>query len=113
LPRARPRARRRLRRGRRWRRGSGQASWGELTVKEGVVVSGPTILTAGQGDRVIIKVISDAPDTLYVSGYDVSTDLVKNVEGGIIFYAATTGRFALELQNAQTPLGTLEVLPRE
>lgn len=85
----------------------------ELVIKEGKVVSGPTILTAGQGDRVIIKVMADVSDELHLHGYDVSTDLVKDVQGGIIFYAATTGRFAFELENAKIELGTLEVLPRQ
>lgn len=85
----------------------------ELAVKEGKVVAGPSTLTVGQGDRVTIKVVADVAGELHIHGYDFTTDLAKDVQGGIVFTANTTGRFPIELHEPSAEIAVLEVLPRQ
>jgi heme/copper-type cytochrome/quinol oxidase subunit 2 len=84
----------------------------DLTVKNGKIVGASNVLTVGVGDRVTIKVTADVTDTLHLHGYDLTTDLIADKLGGIIFTANTTGQFIFELEKAKIELGTLEVLPR-
>jgi len=75
-------------------------------------VRGPAQLIVGQGERVTLRVRSDAADELHLHGYDISVPLPAGEEVVLKFVASNAGRFELELHRAHLELGALEVHPR-
>jgi hypothetical protein len=83
-----------------------------LEIKDKKIVSGPTTLSATQGDSVTIKLKSDIAEEFHLHGYDRSVDLVPNSEVELKFVADLSGRFEFELEMAKLELGALEVQPK-
>ncbi|MGH8446553.1 MAG: hypothetical protein ACREVL_14870 [Solimonas sp.] len=86
----------------------------ELTVQGSRLVAGPALIRVTQGDEVLIRVSSDAPQEMHVHGYDVEAQLDPGHPVELRFTATHTGRFEYELHAAQghAELGVLEVAPR-
>jgi FtsP/CotA-like multicopper oxidase with cupredoxin domain len=78
----------------------------------GGAVRGPAQLIVTQGERVTLRVRSDAADELHLHGYDISVPLPAGEQVVLKFVASNAGRFELELHRAHLELGALEVHPR-
>lgn len=81
----------------------------EATIASGQPKGGPQVWRAKKGDRVRITVTSDTADELHLHGYDVSKDVAANGTATLELVADTTGSFELELEDAGTLIGNLEV----
>jgi hypothetical protein len=84
----------------------------ELVVRNGRLVSGPALIQVHEGQRVILRITSDATDELHLHGYDLHARIRPQETASLEFSANRTGRFGLELHKAHTELGALEVYPR-
>lgn len=84
----------------------------EFIVKEGKVVSGPDVMKVTEGDMVKIKVTVDEDEELHLHGYDLETELKKDIPSELNFVANLTGRFNLELHESDLGLSVMEVLPK-
>ena len=83
-----------------------------LIVKDKQLASGPTQLTAKQGDTVVIKVSSDEDVELHLHGYDKHLDLEQGQTKELSFTADQTGHFPYELEDFKKEIGALDVSPR-
>lgn len=70
------------------------------------------ILQARAGDQIELSVRSDQDDELHLHGYDLSLALRAGEPGTLRFTAAHAGRFEIELHDAHSQIGVLEVAPR-
>lgn len=68
-------------------------------------------VTVKQGTRVRLVVSSDAADEVHLHGYDLTTGVAPGRQGRIAFVAKVPGRFEIELEEAGTQIGELEVRP--
>jgi heme/copper-type cytochrome/quinol oxidase subunit 2 len=84
----------------------------ELVVRGGQPVSGPRVLQVHEGEQVILNIRSDSSDELHLHGYDLHARITPGQTTSLQFTANRTGRFGLELHQAHTELGALEVYPR-
>lgn len=84
----------------------------ELVVKDGKLISGPEVLTAREGDQILIRVTSDRNDRLHLHGYDFEMQVKANETTDLAFKATRSGRFEYELHKAHVDLGALEVQPK-
>jgi hypothetical protein len=84
----------------------------ELVVRGGRLLSGPDVTRLVQGDKVTLRITSDAADELHVHGYDLHLHLVADKPASLSFTANRSGRFGYELHHAHTDLGALEVYTR-
>lgn len=82
-----------------------------LQVVQRKVVPGPTLLTARQGDTVVIHITCDEAEELHLHGYDRAIDLAPGVEETLTVVANMSGHFPFELEHSKTELGALEVTP--
>ncbi len=83
-----------------------------VVVSAGKVLSNGSVLSATEGDTVVINILSDVSDEVHLHGYDISINLEKNVSGTLTFVASKTGRFMFELENKGMELGVIEVFPK-
>ena len=83
-----------------------------LVVKERRLVSGPSTLSATQGDRVSVTITVDEDEELHVHGYDKKLELEKDKPATLSFTANLTGDFPYELEHSSTELGSLQVQPK-
>ena len=95
-------------------RGSSDEDTGGSTLTVSVVGGKPDggvqHLTVDQGDEVTVHVTSDGvEDEVHVHGYDLSQDVSPSEPAEITFTADIAGRFEIELEEAGTPIGELEV----
>ncbi len=84
----------------------------DLVIRQGRLVSGPTVIKVRQGDEVILHLTSDAADELHLHGYDLHAKTRPGETVALQFSATRTGRFGYELHHANAELGALEVYPR-
>lgn len=83
----------------------------DLVVKDGKLASGQPVMQIHQGERVVLRITSNAADELHLHGYDLTAQLTPQETTVLEFNANRTGRFTLELHKANTELGALEVYP--
>jgi hypothetical protein len=89
---------------------SGKSSTLEISVVDGKPDGGVQHLTVDQGASVTVQVTSDGvEDEVHVHGYDLSEDVAPGAPAEITFTADIAGRFEIELEDAGTPIGELEV----
>lgn len=82
-----------------------------VNVRGGSPAGGIQRLTVRQGERVRVRVTSDASDHVHVHGYDLFGDVAPGSPATIQFRANFTGRFEIELEDRGTPIAELEVRP--
>ena len=81
-----------------------------IHVVDGRPDGGVQHLTVDEGERVTVRVTSDGvADHVHVHGYDLMQDVAPGAPANIRFEATITGRFEIELEDAGTPIGELEV----
>ena len=97
-----------------FRGGSDEEDGNGLTLEVSVVAGKPDggvqHLTVDKGDEVTVRVTSDGvEDEVHVHGYDLMQDVAPGAPAEITFKADIAGRFEIELEDAGTPIGELEV----
>ena len=84
----------------------------ELVVKDGKLLSGPTVISVPQGTPVTLRITVDHHDELHLHGYDLTLKLPTATPAELSFVADRSGRFEYELHHAHVDLGALEVQPQ-
>jgi hypothetical protein len=84
----------------------------DLVVKDGKLASGQSVIQVNHGEQVVLRIRSNTTDELHLHGYDLHARITPQETAVLEFSANRTGRFTLELHQAQTELGALEVYPR-
>ena len=84
----------------------------DLEIKDGRLASGKSVIQVHRGEQVVLRFKSNTADELHLHGYDLYARITPQETAVLEFSANRTGRFTLELHEAQTELGALEVYPR-
>lgn len=84
----------------------------DLEIKDGKLASGQSVIQVHRGEQVVLRFKSNTADELHLHGYDLYARITPQEIAVLEFSANRTGRFTLELHEAQTELGALEVYPR-
>ena len=84
----------------------------DLEIKDGRLASGKSVIQVHRGEQVVLRIRSNTTDELHLHGYDLHARITPQETAVLEFSANRTGRFTLELHQAQTELGALEVYPR-
>jgi hypothetical protein len=84
----------------------------DLEIKDGRLASGQSVIQVHRGEQVVLRFKSNTADELHLHGYDLYARITPRETAVLEFSANRTGRFTLELHEAQTELGALEVYPR-
>lgn len=82
-----------------------------IIVKNNKRVSGPSSITARQGDKITINIKTDRPDEFHLHGYDDKLELTAAKKATLMFAANLSGQFDYELEQAGVNLGKLRVDP--
>lgn len=82
-----------------------------IKISKQKIVSGGTTFQVNKNDEVVFHIISDAPGTLHLLGYEQNAALTKNKEVTLSFLAAKQGKYAFEWEATHTQLGILTVKP--
>ena len=81
-----------------------------IDVVDGKPEGGVQHLTVDRDEQVTVRVTSDGvEDEVHVHGYDQMQDVAPGAPTNITFKATIPGRFEIELEDAGTPIGELEV----
>jgi hypothetical protein len=83
-----------------------------IRVKGGQPVGGVKTLTYHNGDRVLLRVVSDADDVVHVHGFDVEKPVTPSEPARFDFKADIEGRFDVELHSSDTQIALLQVEPK-
>lgn len=81
-----------------------------LSVNDGVV-AGPAVLVGRQGYPLTITFLSDQSDRVHLHGYELWLALPAGEQVEWVVDAKYSGRYLLELEDQEIPLGSLEVYP--
>ena len=86
----------------------------EVRVAEANVISGPRVIRVTRGERVEIIWSTDRPHDIHLHGYDIDLRLTPDETKAMAFTAHATGRFPVEIHDAQQRgvLLHVEVHPR-
>jgi hypothetical protein len=84
----------------------------DFVLKDGKLASGQSVIQVHRGEQVVLRIKSNTADELHLHGYDLQARITPQETAVLEFSANRTGRFTLELHEAQTELGALEVYPR-
>lgn len=79
-------------------------------VRQGEVI-GPERMTLTQGFPVQLTLVSDQDDQMHLHGYELWTEVNAGQVASLAFPASYSGRFELELHEAELSLGFLDVYP--
>jgi heme/copper-type cytochrome/quinol oxidase subunit 2 len=82
----------------------------DLTIKGATMT--PNEITVGEGDRVRLRITSDAPLEFHLHGYDLAKEVEASEPAELPFDATITGRFEIENEQTHEELGALLVQPR-
>jgi hypothetical protein len=82
----------------------------DLTIKGATMT--PHEITVGEGDRVRLRITSDAPLEFHLHGYDLAKEVEASEPAELPFDATITGRFEIENEQTHEELGALLVQPR-
>lgn len=85
----------------------------ELSLKnKNFIIEGADTISVTEGEKVVLKIVSDIPDEFHLHGYDISVDLEKDTPAELSFTASISGRFVYELEKSKIDLGAVEVQPK-
>lgn len=88
--------------------GSGEQTY-ELAISGGTM--SPEEISVSEGDRVNLRVTSDAPVEFHLHGYDLEEEVEPGEPAELSFDATTTGRFEIEDHDTESVLGVILVQP--
>lgn len=83
----------------------------DVSVEDGGM--NPDEIEVAEGDRVTLRLTSDAPRELHVHGYDLEAEVAPDDPAELSFEADLTGRFEIEDHDEEEALGVLLVQPRQ
>jgi len=83
-----------------------------IRVKGGQPVGGVKTLTYRNGDRIRLRVVSDADDEVHVHGFDIEKPVTPSAPARFDFKADIEGRFDVELHSSDTQIALLQVEPK-
>jgi len=83
-----------------------------VRVQGGQAVGGVKTLTYHDGDRVRLRVVSDADDQVHVHGFDIEKPVTPSAPAQFDFKADIEGRFDVELHSNDTQIALLQVEPK-
>lgn len=72
----------------------------------------PDEIEVEEGDRVTLRLTSEAPVEVHLHGYDLEREVSPGETATLSFEAELTGRFEIEDHETGTGLGVLLVQPR-
>jgi len=81
-----------------------------LSVTNGIV-AGPAVLVGRQGYPLRITFDVDITDRVHLHGYELWLDVRAGEQAEWVIEADYAGRYLLELEQSEIPLGSLEVYP--
>ncbi len=79
---------------------------------DGQVQSGPTEISAEQGETLLFTISSDTAGTFHIADYPVRINLSKNTPAQISFTVNEAGRFSYEFGPQNTVLGSINIAPK-
>jgi FtsP/CotA-like multicopper oxidase with cupredoxin domain len=82
-----------------------------VRVRAGEPVGGVKTLEYRRGDRIRLRVTSDAPDEVHVHGFDVEKAVGPSAPATFNIEADIEGRFEVELHESGAQIATIEVSP--
>ena len=82
----------------------------DVSVEDGVMY--PDEIEVTEGDRVTLRLRSDAPFELHLHGYDLEAEVTPEEPADLSFKANLTGRFGIEAHDEEEAAGVLLVQPR-
>jgi plastocyanin len=82
----------------------------DVSVEDGVM--NPDEIEVAEGDRVTLRLTSDAPLEVHLHGYDLEAEVAPDEPADLSFEANLTGRFEIEDHDQGEALGALLVQPR-
>lgn len=71
----------------------------------------PEEISVDEGERVNLRITSDAPLEFHLHGYDLEEEVEPGEPAELSFDATTTGRFEIENHDTESVLGALLVQP--
>lgn len=81
----------------------------DLTISGGTM--NPEEISVDEGERMNLRVTSDAPLEFHPHGYDLEEEVEPGEPAELSFDAMITGRFEIENHDTESVLGTLLVKP--
>jgi hypothetical protein len=75
-------------------------------------VGGRKVIKVKKGDRVLIVVSSDKPETVHLHGVDIEREITPSKPGRYAFTAKNEGAYELESHTTEQKIATLQVQPR-
>jgi FtsP/CotA-like multicopper oxidase with cupredoxin domain len=82
----------------------------DLVIEDGAMI--PDEIEVEEGDRVTLRLTSEAPVEVHLHGYDLEREVSPGETATLSFEAELTGRFEIEDHETGTELGVLLVQPR-
>lgn len=82
----------------------------DVSVEDGRM--SPDEIEVTEGDRVTLRLTSDAPLEVHLHGYDLEAEVAPEEPVDLSFEADLTGRFEIEDHEEEEALGVLLVQPR-
>lgn len=82
----------------------------DLAIEDGAMT--PEEIEAREGDRVTLRLTSEAPLEVHLHGYDLEQEVSPGEDATLSFKAELTGRFEIEDHESGDVLGVLLVRPR-
>jgi hypothetical protein len=73
---------------------------------------GRKVIKVKTGDRVLIVVSSDKPETVHLHGYEIEREITPSKPGRYAFTAKNEGAYDLESHTTEKKIATLQVQPR-
>jgi hypothetical protein len=91
---------------------SGGSKTFRIQLKHHQVASGPRVMTVKNGDRAVIVVSSDKPETVHLHGFEIEHEITPSKPGRYAFKAKNEGAYELESHTTEKKLATVQVQPR-
>jgi hypothetical protein len=91
---------------------AGEPTVRTIRVRGGAPVGEVRTLKYRRGDRIRLRITSDAPDEVHVHGFDIEKPVAPGAPARFNIEADIEGRFEVELHGTGTQIATLEVRPK-
>jgi hypothetical protein len=83
-----------------------------IQLKNHELASGPKLISVKNGDRAVIVVSSDEPETVHLHGFEIEHEITPSKPGRYEFKAKNEGAYELESHTTEKKLATVQVEPR-
>ena len=83
-----------------------------IQLKNHEPVGGKKVIKITKGDRGLIIVSSDKPETVHLHGFEIEHEITPSKPGRYAFTAKNEGAYELESHTTEKKIATLQVQPR-